>query len=104
MQIAGYNAIYNFEQPYILRLTNFPDVPAVYVVYTVLNGKTIWLDVGEAGKLGNRIANHDRKNCWLNHAIGSEIYIGFKQEGDEFTRRQIEVDLRNRILPLCGDR
>lgn len=104
MQIAGYNAIYDFEQPHILGLTNIPEVPAVYVVYTVLNGKTVWLDVGETDELGNRIANHDRKDCWLRHASGNEIYIGVKQEADEFARRQVEVDLRNKLLPLCGER
>lgn len=100
MQIIGYN----FEQPYILKTTGFRDVPAVYVVYTVINGRTVWLDVGETDELGNRIANHDRKNCWLRHANDNEIYIGVKQEAGEFTRRQVEVDLRNKLLPLCGDR
>lgn len=100
MQIIGYN----FEQPYILRATVFHDVPAIYIVYTVFNGKTVWLDVGETDELGNRIANHDRKNCWQRQASSNEIYIGVKQEADEFARRQIEVDLRNQLLPLCGER
>lgn len=99
MQINGYS----FEQPYTL-ITRFNNVSAIYVVYTVVSGRTVWLDVGETDKLGDRIANHDRKNCWLRQASSNKIYIGIKQEADEFTRRQVEADLRNQLLPLCGER
>lgn len=100
MQIVGYN----FEQPYVLRTTTFNDVAAVYVIYTVSNGQTRWLDVGEASGLGERISGHDRKDCWLRNAQGNEIYVGVSQQQDEYTRKQIESDLRNKLRPLCGDR
>lgn len=100
MQLLGYQ----FEQPYILRATNFNNVSAVYVVYTVINGKSVWLDAGETDKLGDRIPNHERKECWSTNSQGNEIYIAIMQVRDEFTRKNIEADLRNKLLPICGEK
>jgi len=100
MQILGYE----FEQPYILNRTQFNNVPAVYVIYTVVNGRTIWLDVGETDELGDRLAGHERRNCWTNHSLGGEIYVGVMQVSGEVQRRNIEADLRNGLSPLCGGR
>src|SRR4030066_494464 len=99
MQLLGYE----FEKPYIFLQTTFYDIAAVYIVYTILNGKTIWLDVGETDKLGNRLSTHERKDCWLINSLGREIYIGVMQVKNEFTRRNIELDLRNKLLPICGE-
>lgn len=100
IQLSGYN----FEQPYILRTTSFNNVPAVYVVYTVIGSSTVWLDVGETDKLGERIPNHERRECWSRNSQGKEIYIAVMQVHDEFSRRNIESDLRNRLLPMCGEK
>jgi len=100
MQIQGYD----FEQPYPLSRTSFNNVAALYVIYTVLNGRTIWLDVGETDELGNRLSGHERKDCWTENAQGGELYIGVRQESSEFHRRNVESDLRNKLLPLCGER
>lgn len=100
MRIQGYE----FEQPYFLTRTTFSNVAAVYVIYAVINGQTVWLDVGETDQLANRLANHERRDCWVRNAQGSEIYVGAMQSQDENTRRNIESDLRNRLLPLCGER
>lgn len=100
MQLLGYN----FEQPYVLRTTSFNNVAAVYVVYTVIGGRTVWLDAGETDKLGERIPNHERRECWGRNSQGNEIYIAVMQVHDEFSRRNIESDLRNRLLPICGEK
>lgn len=100
MQIQGYE----FEKPYFLNGTNFNNVAAAYVIYTVLNGRTVWLDVGETDELGNRLSSHERRDCWVNNARGGELYVGVKQESSEFQRRNVEADLRNKLLPLCGER
>ena len=95
---------YSFESPYILTQTTFNNVPAVYVVYSIMNSKTVWLDVGETDKLGDRLSNHERKNCWVSNAQGNEVYVGVIQISDEFTRKNTEADLRNRLLPICGEK
>lgn len=100
MQIAGYE----FEQPYVLRTTRFNDVAAVYIIYAVLNGKTVCLDVGETDKLGERISNHERKDCWEKNSSGSEIYVGVIQSPSEYQRRNIESELRTKLLPICGEK
>lgn len=100
MQLLGYQ----FEPPYIIRTTTFNNVSAVYVVYTVIDGKTIWLDVGESDKLGDRITNHERKSCWSLNSLGNEIYVAVSQVRDEFTRNNIEADVRNKLLPICGEK
>jgi len=100
MQIQGYE----FEQPYFLNGTNFNNVSAVYVIYNVVKGQTVWLDVGETDELGNRLANHERRDCWTNNSGGGELYVGVMRESNEAQRKNIEADLRNRLLPLCGER
>ena len=99
MIISGYE----FENPYILRTATFNNVASVYVIYTVINGKTVCLDVGETDALGNRISAHERKDCWMKNAQGGELYVGVMQVKDEFTRRNIESNLRNLLNPTCGN-
>lgn len=91
---------YSFEMDYPLNTTTFNNVGAVYVIYA----NQRWLDVGETGELGNRIANHDRKPDWQRNAGGLPIFVGVHQEGNEATRLAIESTLRNSLNPVCGDR
>lgn len=97
MQIVGYE----FEEPLVLQTTNFNNIPAVYVIYTIVDGKTVWLDVGEAGDLGIEIPGHQRKSCWEENAQGGELYIGVKRIEDEFLRINIESSLRDLLIPAC---
>jgi len=104
MQIQGYQETYQFEQPYFLKNTTFNNVKAVYVIYTVLNGRTVRLDVGETDKLSDRLAGHERKSCWEQKSRGSDIFVAVMQVVDEVQRRNIESDLRSGLVPLCGEK
>jgi hypothetical protein len=98
LQIVGYE----FEEPFVLRTTTFNKIPAVYVIYTVVDGKTIWLDVGEADDLEIEISGHRNKDCWIKNAQGNELYIGVKRIEDEFIRINTESSLRNLLIPACS--
>ena len=104
MQIRGYQETYQFEQPYFLKNTPFNNVKAVYVVYTVLSGRTVWLDVGETNELANRLAGHERKGCWEQKSQGNDIFVAVKQIADKVQRKNIESDLRLGLVPLCGEK
>jgi hypothetical protein len=97
MNIAGYN----FEGPWLLG-QKFNDVPGVYVIYN----PTIWLDVGEADKLGGRINNnaHERQPQWISNSNMFQIYIAFLRVDNIPLRLTIESQLRQSLRPVCGQK
>ncbi|MBF8250292.1 MAG: hypothetical protein HW400_893 [Candidatus Levybacteria bacterium] len=97
MNIQGYN----FEGPWFLG-QEFSNVPGIYVVFT----NSLWLDVGETDKLGDRINgdNHERKPDWIKNTNGNQIKIAFFRESNSENRLKIESYLRLILKPVCGDR
>jgi len=91
---------YIFDGPYSID-TNFNEVAGVYVIFTLSNS---WLDVGETDKLKSRVANHERKPCWKNHAGGNQIKLAFLHEKNQNRRLEIESALRSSLNPPCGDK
>jgi hypothetical protein len=93
---------YNFEGPY-LSMSSLEDRSGVYAILT-RNG-TVYspVDVGESAQLKTRVATHDRKECWQQHALGAlavaALYTpGLQQAG----RRVIEQELRQQYTWPCG--
>lgn len=97
MDIAGYN----FEGPWLLG-QDFNNVPGVYVIYN----PRAWLDVGETDKLGQRINNnaHERQPQWISNSNTLQIYIAFLRMGDAQLRLTIESQLRQTLVPVCGEK
>jgi len=97
MDIAGYN----FEGPWVLG-ANFNNVPGVYVVFTPQN----WLDVGETDDAGQRLnsENHERKPQWISNSNTLQIYIAFLRMDDAQLRLTIESQLRQTLIPICGEK
>ena len=94
MNIAGYQ----FQGPYPLNTSTFNAVGAVYVISDVNNSA---IDVRQTDDLKDRMANHDRKNCWLRNAVG-EIRVYAIVQNDEKTRLAIEGFVRNGHKFSCG--
>jgi len=97
MNIAGYN----FEGPWLLG-TNFNKVPGVYVVFTAQR----WLDVGETDNAEQRLngENHDRKPQWLLNSNRLPISIAFLRVDNPQFRLTIESQLRQTLVPVCGEK
>lgn len=98
IQIQNING-HNFEMGHSLD-TRFNSFGGIYLIYTEYQ----WLDVGESGDVGERIASHDRRPDWLRAAGGYPIYIGVHMESNSMLRLLKESGLRAFLNPTCGDR
>ena len=94
MNILGYT----FEGPYDLN-TNFNQIGAVYFIS---DSKNSTIDVGQTNNLRDRIANHERKNCWLRNT-NNVVYIYALVQKNEDLRLSIESKIRNAYNFSCGD-
>jgi hypothetical protein len=76
--------------------------PGIYLAWA--NRKV--LDIGEAEDVQARIANHDRRDCWLKHAAGATLYYGahYMPGESEQARRDLELKLRSKQDYPCGMR
>ena len=76
----------------------------VYVILGRNGDAETWkvVDVGESSDVNNRVATHDRSDCWKRRGYRTYgvavIYCNAAQ------RMQIERELRNQFDPPCGDR
>ena len=62
------------------------------------------IDVGQSESLHTRIANHDRKRCWIYNTNygGYDIYICNIYSPDVLTYQ--ESYIRRTFNPVCGER
>ncbi len=96
MNLAGYE----FEGPFYHTRKFDTDFGAVYVL---INNNNQVVDVGETSNINERIINHPRKTCWIQHGCpetGLYLYIS----NDENFRLLLERLIRIQYNPLCGDR
>jgi len=90
-----------------LSEADFNDFSAIYVILCVDdNGGWKVLDVGQTGELGDRIDDHDRKNCWDRECSNRNIWVCYhKMPTDKYTKQDrldFEEKLRNHYNPPCG--
>ena len=88
---------------------DFGNIAAIYVILCVSSdSKTRVLDVGETGELGDRIRNHDRKDCWETHCENNNIWICvYPMPSAQFSKQDrldVEAGIRRKYDPPCGDR
>jgi hypothetical protein len=103
VQISGYE----FEGPYSIDTTVISaDRAAVYVIICSTLGKSEVIDVGESGEVGVRIANHDRRPCWVRNCNGSlYVYLRYMPSAQGYTaddRRALERKIRSEYTVPCG--
>ena len=94
---------YNFEGPF----TSTNDLRKQSGVYAILGRNTdseTWkvVDVGESGDVQERVASHDRADCWKRQ--GYRLLTVAAYYCGERDRTRIEQELRAQYNPPCGDR
>jgi len=88
---------------------DFKDIAAIYVIICVdKDGKWEVLDVGQSGELGERIDNHDRKDCWIKNCPNKNVWVCIypmpTAKYSKQDRLDFENKLRNQFNPPCGKR
>ena len=97
---------HDFQGP-IYDPGDLPESDGVYVVATIgADGGVVLIDCGESKNIQERIASHDRKGCWLEHAGGLELayyhYVTDARTGSAFRRKVIEQLIRKSHDFPCG--
>ncbi|HES59118.1 MAG TPA: hypothetical protein ENO18_01690 [Caldithrix sp.] len=92
-----------------LSESDFKDIAAVYVILCVAQDRS-WsvLDVGQTGEVGDRIDDHDRKECWQRNCPNRNIWVCiYPMPSSQYSRQdreKFESYLRNQYQPQCGKR
>ena len=94
---------YGFDGPY----ANTDSLKAQSGVYAILGrgaDQDQWkvVDIGESENLRDRVANHDRSDCWKRQGHRTLAVAGYYC--DERTRMAVESELRAQFNPPCGKR
>ena len=94
---------YSFEGPFgdTAHLRNNSGVYAILSRRTDADRYTV-IDIGEAGWLQDRVANHDRRDQWGRSNYGTLAVAALYC--DEAARMRIERELRAQFNPVCGVR
>jgi hypothetical protein len=92
-----------------LSEADFSDIAAIYVILCVeQNGNWTVLDIGQTGELGERIDNHDRKQCWIDKCPNKNVWVCiYKMPSNSYTKQNrldLEKRLRDQYNPPCGKR
>src|SRR5690606_13352760 len=92
---------YSFEGPFgnIADLRNNSGVYAILSRRTNADRYTV-IDIGEAGWVRDRVANHDRRDQWGRNNHGTLAVAALYC--DEAARMRIERELRAQFTPVCG--
>lgn len=91
---------YDFTGPYPLGLTTFYSVGAVYFI---TDDFVTCIDVGQTDDLKDRLAKHERRDCWRQSARGRIIVYAFV-DNSERNRLIIESRIRSSYSFKCGDK
>lgn len=99
ISIGRYNFDGPFSDPGSLRAQS-----GVYAVLGRNSDSERWnvVDVGESENVRDRVANHDRADCWKRQGYRQLAYAAYYC--DQRTRTQVEQELRKQFNPPCGDR
>jgi len=95
---------YGFDGPFSnpASLSNRSGVYAVLTRASSADRYTV-VDIGESGTVRDRVLNHDRQAAWAR--CRQQAGLSFAAHYcDERARTSVEMILRDRYDPLCGDR
>lgn len=77
----------------------------VYVIWCKNGEAWTVLDVGETGDVKERVATHDRVDCWARHCSGTIYYSAiYTPNLQQSGRMAIEQGIRELTKPPCGER
>jgi len=95
---------HKFEGPYpSTGLLN--NRSGVYAIHCHNNGKYYLMDVGEAGRVKERVDDHDRKTCWTAECNSNlTVSVLYTPHLHQQGRRVIEQAIRRQYDPPCGER
>jgi predicted GIY-YIG superfamily endonuclease len=98
---------YLFNGPYLLSNFDEIDRAAVYVILCKddVNSYGV-VYVGETGKLGTRLHNHNKKECWKKYCNGTLYVAIFYTPSNTFDREdrlRIERELIDKFKPPCNE-
>ena len=90
-----------------LSKADFSDIAAIYIILCVNDdGSYKVIDIGQSGKLGERINTHDRKNCWKRKCPHGNIWVCVYKMPSKIYTKQDRLDLekkwRAKHHNLCG--
>ena len=88
-----------FEGPFADTFS-LKNLPGIYVILGN-NGGDNWevVDVGESDDVRRRVENHDRKKDWQQQKLATLAVAALYTRGE---RRELEQEIRNFYIPLCG--
>ncbi|MDP9350440.1 MAG: hypothetical protein M3P51_02700 [Chloroflexota bacterium] len=96
---------YEFEGPIPLVLApiQIRGRSGIYLISGPVGTGVEVIDIGESGDVGNRLASHDRKGCWIAAARGDmSAYLHETPPESAFLRYLREQELRALYPPRCG--
>lgn len=95
---------YTFEGPF----EDAEDVPSVSGVYVVMDRQVgdsyKLLDCGLSDDMRKRLRNHDRSDCWKEHANGQIVFGIHRYRSKSFCRWLTERVIRATHSLPCGDK
>lgn len=96
---------YQFEGPYD-SADKLQDHSGVYVILCFTDQvKSHVIDVGESAKVQERVAGHDRQDCWKRNCNGTlKVAVLYTPNLQSAGRGEIEQELRTKYNPPCGKR
>jgi len=98
--IAGYA----FEGPFVINV-ELKHTFGIYVILCWKNGQYSYIDVGESGDIHDRIANHERRPCWVNNCSGQlAIAVLYTPGWTQEQRSTLERRIRSSANFPCGER
>ncbi|WP_413853482.1 hypothetical protein [Candidatus Ruminimicrobium bovinum] len=107
MKIQGMSGnIYSFAGPHF-DTDSIENKSGVYAIIDSFNGKYYLLDIGESHDVKNRLASHDRRDCWKRNKKGTILYyVYYTLNKQQAGRMDIEQDIRkNKAYHIpCGER
>ena len=99
LNISGYN----FDGPYS-STSILKNSSGVYVILKPITPNNYDIvDVGESGKVKERLENHDRASCWQHNVNGQMLHYAVYYTS-ETPRYAIEQQIRRQYDPPCGKR
>jgi len=79
--------------------------PGLYAIHVQQDEDYTLLDVGESAAVQDRVRDHERKSCWMEHTHGGLIVFSVFYTPDlaEESRAAMSRLIRETTQPACGE-
>jgi len=90
-----------FEGP--LKINELKEERGVYsILCKDANGRYYVIDVGMTDNINERIAHHDREECWKRRCPNHLIYVKYLSSEEDCLN--LEKNIRQKYNPPCGEK